>query len=533
MKTAPIDDVLRSLRAVRRRLVTQSFLILSAQVALLLGAGLVVFAAVNRWLLGRMPLDGFVAAIAAVGAVFLVIVIAFLRRGTLPETAAVIDRLGETRDRFVTALALGENQAAPEPHRLALEECLAFIRGRDFSRLIRLRMPRELPYLLVPALALALLQWEARATFGTRMAAQTQAREEVEPTARELEKLAEQLEKKRTELNPEELQRMVEELKRSAQQIRAEAGNPEDAQKAALRELSQLEQMVQQLQKPPELPSAAELRELAKALAQSDETKSASAAMEAGDPAKAAEQLEKALQELAAKKDERTAEQIDQALKDALEKMAQQQQLSEALQKLAQQLQKQAGQDGKAGQMSKELAEMLKNLKPQAGQQNQAGKPQSAESMKNLLAALQNLKFGEGQPGEGGKSQPKPGSGGMVVMQSPGPSDSPGEGGDPNLPSGAPGSERDTGTTDDPLAKNAGEAGRDADSQALSGRLGEGETMQQFLPSAGDSTKSRQRYRELYNAMAPAAEEAVVQEEIPLGSRFFIKRYFESIRPAE
>ena len=31
--------------------------------------------------------------------------------------------------------------------------------------------------------------------------------------------------------------------------------------------------------------------------------------------------------------------------------------------------------------------------------------------------------------------------------------------------------------------------------------------------------------------MAPAAQDALLQEEIPLGSRFFIKRYFESIRP--
>ena len=34
-------------------------------------------------------------------------------------------------------------------------------------------------------------------------------------------------------------------------------------------------------------------------------------------------------------------------------------------------------------------------------------------------------------------------------------------------------------------------------------------------------------------AKAAAAQDAVLQEDIPLGSRFFIKRYFESIRPKE
>jgi hypothetical protein len=37
----------------------------------------------------------------------------------------------------------------------------------------------------------------------------------------------------------------------------------------------------------------------------------------------------------------------------------------------------------------------------------------------------------------------------------------------------------------------------------------------------------------LYDSLAPAAEDAVVQEEIPLGSRLLLRRYFEAIRPQE
>ncbi len=63
--------------------------------------------------------------------------------------------------------------------------------------------------------------------------------------------------------------------------------------------------------------------------------------------------------------------------------------------------------------------------------------------------------------------------------------------------------------------------------------MGDGESMQQSLQSAGDHSKSNRGYKNLYEAMAPAAQDAVLQENIPLGSRFLIKRYFESIRPQE
>ena len=51
------------------------------------------------------------------------------------------------------------------------------------------------------------------------------------------------------------------------------------------------------------------------------------------------------------------------------------------------------------------------------------------------------------------------------------------------------------------------------------------------MPSAaaGDA-KATRRYKELTEAAASAAEDAVMQETIPLGARFLIKRYFDAIR---
>jgi hypothetical protein len=534
LKTPPIDDVLRSLRAVQRRMFAQRFLATAARGLLLLGAGLLIVGAVKRWGLGQLPWDAQLALWAAVATGALTLLFTLAKRRGLAQTAAAIDQLGETRDRFTTALAFSRKETQPELGRMALEECTAFIRKREWPSLIRLRLPRELAYVVVPAIALALLQWEARLTFGAREADARLGRAEVEGTAQQLEELARETQRLNEQTPTEDLEKLARELKRTAEQLRANATDPEQAAKAQLRELSALEQLVQELQKTPERPSDSELGELAKALKENAATEEAGTSLEAGDLAKAAEQLEQAMQQLAEQKDQRTKEQIDEALQEALKKLADQQQASEAMKKLAEQMQAQNGENSASSEAMEKLAEMLKNMPGQRGQSKQPGSPQNAQNLQNLLAALQNLKFGEGQPSDGKNPQPgdgkQPGQG--IVMQSFADAN-PGGSPDGQIPSGQPGSERDTGTTATPFGKDAGEVGRDGAAQSLTGRLGEGETMQQFLPTSGDSTKSQRRYKELYEAMAPAAQDAVVQENIPLGSRFFIRRYFESIRPRE
>jgi hypothetical protein len=101
------------------------------------------------------------------------------------------------------------------------------------------------------------------------------------------------------------------------------------------------------------------------------------------------------------------------------------------------------------------------------------------------------------------------------------------------MPSGLPGSDRDEGTTATPFGEKGKVEGEKGRNISLTGRLGEGETLSALLPSGGDESKATRRYKELYEALAPAAADAVVQENLPLGSRFFIKRYFEAIRPPE
>jgi hypothetical protein len=155
-------------------------------------------------------------------------------------------------------------------------------------------------------------------------------------------------------------------------------------------------------------------------------------------------------------------------------------------------------------------------------------------TLQQLIAALENMKLDGGQSNGSGKAEGSaPPGGRRISIEAFGPSNS----GDPRSadarhPSAGRGSERDFGTTDSPFGAKSDSAEKSAD-LALKGQLGDGESLSMMLPTAGETSKSTRRYKELYEALAPAAEDAVQQENIPLGSRFLIKRYFESIRPAE
>lgn len=506
----------------------QTFLTRFAVWLLVAGALLVAVGAWRRWQGVGDPWDPRLAAGAAAGALVVALLGTLRRIPRLEAVARWLDHAAGTHDRLVTALAFSGDGS--EPRTLAVQECTRYAERADFRPQARVKMPAQIRWLIVPALALALLQWESQMTAEARARAAAEARAAVDDPARQLEELARQLEEKGTRAQSDELRKLAEELRRRAERLRAETKSADDAAKAAMREISELEQLVREMQKQPS--ASKEMQELAKALEKSGKTQAAADALRGGDLAKAAEELEKSLRDFEKTKDQRTPEEVKQALEQALKHLAEQQKLTEQMQQLQQQMQ----QGGSASQTMRQLAEALRKMgggRTDQSQPSQGGRPMTEQEMKALLAALQNMKNGEGQ---GDTKQPGQGqSQGSITMESFAPPEgsNPSQPGERQMPSGNPGSEQDRGTTPSPLAGEAGAAGKKARNDQLSGRLGEGETLQQFLPSAGDASRASRRYQELYEAMAPAAEEAVLQENIPLGSRFFIKRYFESIRPKE
>lgn len=474
-------------------------------------------------------------------------ILAFVRRPSLRQVAERVDALGGTRDRLLTALDFAEKPRTTELEHLAQVESAAFAKGKDFRGLIPIRPPEELRWLAVPLAALGIMWWDGLKAATDDAKRVQEATAATAGTVKQLETMAEALRK--GVADNEEARRLADRLKQSAAQVRSEAEAGRDAQKAALRELALLEQLVKELRRP-DAPTSEELKAVAGALEKLESTSEAAKEIRQGNLAEAAKKLE------AAAKDEKVAEQAQKEIQQALDHLAQRnEQLSKELEKMRQQAQ-QGG--GARQELLKQLSELLNEMQQQqqqqgtAGQQQQQkeggqkggqqqqqgqGKPMTDDELKQLLGALQRMK--DQQQGDGGQPQPGEGEGkgekaeGGITMQTFSNRDANDEPGDPDpsLPSGKPGDEKDKGTTPTPFGKD-GAAGEAARQEQLGGKLAEGETLSVLAPAAaGGDAKATRRYKEITDAAAAAAADAVMQENIPLGSRFLIRRYFEAIRP--
>ncbi len=512
-----MDEIAHHLKRLRRKMTAQLFIErLTWCVLAFAGVGLLGMF-VNH--LRHVALwDARFQWIAATVAFFTALIWTWSQRPSLEQTANRIDRLGQTRDRFLTAFSFSKSESGTPMQTCALEECRRFIRSFDCGPFIRLRVPAQAMYLLVPLVAAGLLTWHSRIARDEHQP-DAAAQKELAEKARELEKLAKQIEKKNEELKSDDLKKIAGQLKQSAGHLQSQ--KTDDAGKSALRELSSLEAMIRQMQK--SAPSPNELAALAEALKNNSSTKDAATALEAGKLAEAAKRLE----ELSRQPRDKTAdEQLAQAMREAMSRLSasQQSELTQQMAKLAQ-----SAESGRqAGEALQRLAQMLQQMAQQPGSASEA----KSQALQNALYALQNMKYG--QPNEKTGDGKKEGDGKIVIQSfsSPGAKGRP-LAGDPSIPSGKPGSERDEGTTKTPYGEKQQRGPEDGTASQLSGTLGEGESLHDMVSTTGDTSKSTRRYRDLYNAMAPAAEDAILQENIPLGSRFFVKRYFENIRPKE
>ena len=228
------------------------------------------------------------------------------------------------------------------------------------------------------------------------------------------------------------------------------------------------------------------------------------------------------MQEQAAKLSEQqkneVARQMQQAAQGAPD--GQPQLSQQALQRLAELL-RQAGKNGSQGGRGQQ----------QVSRGGQNGQPMTEKQLQDLINALENMKDGM-QPGGDPPQGPGQGSQQSLALveqfgKNPG-GHSPPDG----KPSGLPGGEHDTGHPDKLFADQPPDAARiQGEAHRLEGMLGDGASLQQLTGATGGPARAGRPYRDLYEAMAPAAQDSVEQENIPLGSRHFVRQYFENIRP--
>jgi hypothetical protein len=135
-----------------------------------------------------------------------------------------------------------------------------------------------------------------------------------------------------------------------------------------------------------------------------------------------------------------------------------------------------------------------------------------------------DLVFGSGRPGEGSALVMGPGGAAPGAGQ-PGQSPGGGGGGDPET----------WGAGHDPNVR--GDAtrlkGQTQDVTAAAADTGQGAASSQVIYGAAERGFIGRSYKKVYTDYQTVAEESLAKDEIPAGYRFYVRRYFELIRPRD
>jgi hypothetical protein len=67
----------------------------------------------------------------------------------------------------------------------------------------------------------------------------------------------------------------------------------------------------------------------------------------------------------------------------------------------------------------------------------------------------------------------------------------------------------------------------------VEGEQSEGPTRSEIIMSAADRGFASRSYRDVYTDYESHAEEVLERDEIPAGYRFYVRRYFQLIRPRD
>jgi len=199
-------------------------------------------------------------------------------------------------------------------------------------------------------------------------------------------------------------------------------------------------------------------------------------------------------------------------------------------------------------EQKQELLKKLQEMRELMRQQGKGGKDQMQRLQKFGQRARGQSGGGQGKPGEGqGEGQQggkkdgplRMGSGpGSVSIDVPVPQSVSGQGqGQPgDKPGGSdPGAGANYGTGHDPnVAGNATDLkGKTTDVTAAGADTGQGAASSQVIYGAAERGFVGRGYKQVFTDYQTVAERALSQDEIPSGYRFYVRRYFQLIRPRD
>jgi hypothetical protein len=200
-------------------------------------------------------------------------------------------------------------------------------------------------------------------------------------------------------------------------------------------------------------------------------------------------------------------------------------------------------------EQKQELLKKLQEMRELMRQQGKGGKDQMQRMQKFGQRARGQSGAGQGQPGDGqGEGQKggkkdgplRMGSGpGSISIEIPVPQSGSGQGqGQPSgdKPGGSdPASGPSYGSGHDPNV--AGDAtdlkGKTKDVTAAGADTGQGAASSQVIYGAAERGFVGRGYKQVFTDYQTVAERALSQDEIPSGYRFYVRRYFQLIRPRE
>ncbi|HEX3773731.1 MAG TPA: hypothetical protein VHV51_04650 [Polyangiaceae bacterium] len=237
--------------------------------------------------------------------------------------------------------------------------------------------------------------------------------------------------------------------------------------------------------------------------------------------------------------------QLAQAARDLMKDSGQS---AEDLQQGAQDINRMARQEASEEQ-KKELLRKLQEMRELMRQQGKGGK----EQMQRLQRFGQRARGQPGSGGEGAGEQPEAKNGGQKQEgplrfgnNASGPSvdipvpeqvsgQGPGQSGDKPGSGTEPGGGMQAGTGHDPnIAGNATDLkGKTMDVTAAGVDSGQGTASSQVIYGAAERGFVGRGYKQVFTDYQTVEERALSQDEIPSGYRFYVRRYFQLIRPRE
>ncbi len=453
----------------------------------LVGSGVAALGfALGRWL-GDWELTPFRAAAVASAGPVAGALFAFVTQRDWRAAARAIDSHYRLKDRTTSALEFLSKRDAGGVRQLAVDDALSHLRQVDAREVVPIRVPRALPYGVAALIVAAVVLYvttrpvEVGATPAKPLPGVLAQADRLTEELQSLEEFAK-------ENQDPEIEELVAELKESIEELK----KPEVDLREALAKLSEMEASLQQQQAQYNVEVAdAQLAAVGEALSLAEPLAAAGKALAGG-------QYEKASEELAKAEAPELDRQTEKAMKEKLEQIARQMQDSgnHSLSKATGDISAGLGGDGSR------FKEGAKKLSGEASKQSKRKKLQ--DLLHKQCQCLSECKGDcESQCKSDGKSNKRGGKSWGLASSDNEPGDA-----TPNL-------------------------GGKQEMRLQGQQSDEGDVEVETTTSPEGREQARRSYRESYEKFRKASEAVLETEPIPLGHRQTIRRYFESIRPAE